>query len=264
METATTLGSRESLAEVRRPPMLTVAAMPFIPRIFMRTWSSPIQILLLSIMIGFANPLLAQSKGSLNSYKEESAIEGVVELNTPKGKAIALQGILVKLTVESPASGTLKTLTDSLGHFKFGHLAVGRYSLEVRSEGFIPFEREVVLGRDEMHVDEIRLQIERVVQEVEVKDRAGLTQVEGNAQRSTTFNSRQVLRLPLAQEKFREALPLTPGVIRTDDGRLHFNSESESQGMLLVDSAETVDPVPGVSAAQNYILDRLGQLRISR
>lgn len=226
-------------------PRLPLAGIPFVPCIFVSAWASPIQVLLLSVVIGFANPLLAQSQGNPSSYKEKSTIDGVVRSAEPQGRPVALQGILVQLTVESPTSGLLTALTDSVGRFKFRHLAVGRYHLEVRSEGFVPFDKEVVLGRDEMRAEEIRLQIEKVVQKVEVRDHADLAHVEGNAQRATTFNSCQVLGLPLAQEKFKEALPLVPGVIRTDDGKLHFKGESENQGMLIVDSAETVNPVTG-------------------
>ena len=38
---------------------------------------------------------------------------------------------------------------------------------------------------------------------------------------------------------------MSPGVIRTQEGKLNFNGQAESQGMLLVDSAENVDPVSG-------------------
>ena len=34
-------------------------------------------------------------------------------------------------------------------------------------------------------------------------------------------------------------------MIKTQEGRLNFNGQAESQGMLLVDSAENVDPVAG-------------------
>lgn len=222
-----------------------MAELSSITRILLETWASPIQVLLLFLVIGFANPLLAQSEGSLGLFKEKSTIEGVVELTGPQEKPVALQGILVKLTLETPASRSFTALTDSVGHFKFGHLGVGRYNLEVHSEGFIPFDREVVLGRDEMQVEEVRLQMKKVVQKVEVRDRADLTHLEDNAQRSTMLNSKQILQLPLAQEKFIEALPLVPGVVRTHNGKLHFKGESENQGMLLVNSAETVDPVTG-------------------
>lgn len=226
-------------------PKLALSKIPFVPRIFVGAWASPIQVLLLSIVIGFANPLFARTKSGLGSNKEESTIEGVVALNEPQGKTVALQGILVELTLASPAPWKLTAFTDSVGHFKFGHLAVGRYNLSVHSEGFIPFEREVVLGQYEMHVEEIRLQIEKVVQKVEVRDRAGITHVEASAQSPAMFSTRQILQLPLAQEKFKEALPLVPGVIRADDGKLRFKGEPEGQGMLLVNSAETVDPVTG-------------------
>jgi hypothetical protein len=38
---------------------------------------------------------------------------------------------------------------------------------------------------------------------------------------------------------------VSPSVIKTQEGRLNFNGQAESQGMLLVDSAENVDPVAG-------------------
>src|SRR5262249_6402486 len=51
--------------------------------------------------------------------------------------------------------------------------------------------------------------------------------------------------LPLPTQKFTEALSLIPGVVRTYTGELTFKGQSESQGMLVVDSAENVDPVSG-------------------
>ena len=43
-------------------------------------------------------------------------------------------------------------------------------------------------------------------------------------------------------------MPLVPGVVRTPDGRINIKGIGESQGLLLVDSAETVDPVTGAFA----------------
>ena len=64
--------------------------------------------------------------------------------------------------------------------------------------------------------------------------------------------------MPLRTQKFTEALAISPSVIRTQEGKLNFNGQAESQGMLLVDSAENVDPVSGsfaipipVNAIQN-------------
>ena len=50
--------------------------------------------------------------------------------------------------------------------------------------------------------------------------------------RSASNNSKP---LPLRTGKFTEALSVSPSVIKTQEGRLNFNGQAESQGMLLVD-----------------------------
>ena len=60
-----------------------------------------------------------------------------------------------------------------------------------------------------------------------------------------TLSAQQLQTLPLTEQKFLAALPLVPGVVRTPDGKINIKGTVENQGMLLVDSAETVDPVTG-------------------
>ena len=66
-----------------------------------------------------------------------------------------------------------------------------------------------------------------------------------SAEATGTVTNHELDVLPLAEQKFTDALPLTPGVVRTPEGKLNFNGQSESQGTLLVNSTETVDPVTG-------------------
>jgi len=60
-----------------------------------------------------------------------------------------------------------------------------------------------------------------------------------------TLTQRQLISLPTAQEKIREVLPVTPGVVKTQDGKLNFKGADENQSLLLVNSARTTDPVTG-------------------
>ena len=79
---------------------------------------------------------------------------------------------------------------------------------------------------------------------VEVKGEA--TEVATQSATATaTVSEQQLQELPLRTDNFTEALSMSPGVIRTQEGTLNFNGQAESQGMLLVDSAENVDPVTG-------------------
>lgn len=201
--------------------------------------------LLLALLVSIAIPLFAQQSSTASERIAKSTIQGVVAVSSPQGASTVLEGISVVLNSESFGGKPLSTLTDSRGHFQFDQLAAGAYRLEIQAGGFESFTKTVVLRTNELRVEDVHLELEKVVQKVEVKDRAGVVPVEGSAQPPATLNSRQFVDLPLAQEKFKEALPLVPGVVRTHDGKLNFKGSSEDQGMLLVNSVETVDPVTG-------------------
>src|SRR5438874_514872 len=80
---------------------------------------------------------------------------------------------------------------------------------------------------------------------------------------TATVSSRQFTTLPLAEQKFKAALPLVPGVVRTKDGKLNIKGAPENQGMLLVDSAQTVDPVTG-SFSIPIPVDTIQTLNVSK
>jgi outer membrane receptor for ferrienterochelin and colicin len=90
----------------------------------------------------------------------------------------------------------------------------------------------------------IPLQINSVEERIEVLGET--TEIATQSVSATaTVTEQQLEELPLRTQKFTEALSMSPSVIRTQEGKLNFNGQSESQGMLLVDSAENVDPVSG-------------------
>jgi hypothetical protein len=111
-------------------------------------------------------------------------------------------------------------------------------------QGFRPFTETISLRANETSVADVALTLDTVVEKVEVKEQAASLSTESSSPASTV-NNEQLETLPLAQQKFRDALPLVPGVIRTLDGKLSVRGTSENQGMLEVDSAKTVDPVTG-------------------
>ncbi len=92
---------------------------------------------------------------------------------------------------------------------------------------------------------QIELPYEIVVhQKVEVTAQAPKAATQAAAP-PATLSDQEIKSLPLVVQKFKAALPMIPGVIRTPDGRLSIKGVIENQGTLLVDSAETVDPVTG-------------------
>jgi len=172
------------------------------------------------------------------------SIEGVVNISDQQDHAEPIQGVRVTLTPAAPSSQSLSAISDEAGRYQFTELASGGYTLEASLEGFQTVSKNVEVERGQAKVENIGLDIAKAVQKIEVHDKpAGVVTQASDSK--ATISSRQFTTLPIAEQKFKAVMPLVPGVVRTWDGKLNLKGEAENQGMLLVDSAQTVDPVTG-------------------
>ncbi len=154
-----------------------------------------------------------------------------------------LVGIEVTLS-GAPLGASRSTVTDEDGRFIFDQLPAGAYRLQANPEGFQPWVTTVTLGQGEAASQDVVLHISSAVQGLEVHGDASEISTE-RAETTAALNDEVLNSLPLAQQKFTDALSLNPGVIRTSEGKLNFNGQSESEGLLLINSTENVDPVTG-------------------
>src|ERR1039458_6821005 len=171
-----------------------------------------------------------------------ATLQGTVTHTDDQGQLSAVQGVQLKLT---PGSGSapLTTLTDEQGHYSFTGLTAGNYTLEGTLAGFQAY-KVILKVADTSLVQDFAMKLSAVTQSVEVNAEAEAMSTQ-NANSTATITAKQSTDVPLAEQKFKEALPLVPGVVRASNGTLNMKGTAESQGMLLVDSAETVDPVTG-------------------
>jgi Carboxypeptidase regulatory-like domain/TonB dependent receptor len=194
--------------------------------------------ILICAMHGFA-----QQPGTA-SPAAPASVTGKVTAATGQKTTDNLAGITVKLTATAQGSTSKTTVTDFKGIYEFTHLAPGSYNLEASVEGFQPWTAAVTLGPGQLATQDVALQISSVEERIEVQGE--VTEIATQSVSATaTVNEQQLEALPLRTQKFTEALSMSPSVIRTQEGKLNFNGQAESQGMLLVDSAENVDPVSG-------------------
>src|SRR6266404_1948770 len=205
--------------------------------------------LLLSVLLALALSVAAGGARAQPAQGEPAQspsgkIQGIVTALGQQAEPSSLEGIRVELKESSQDSQLLTILTDSTGHYEFTGLREGTYSLSVNQQGFKPFTETISLKADKSSVVDIALGLDTVVEKVEVKEQTANVSTE-NSSPASTINNAQLETLPLAQQKFRDALPIVPGVIRTLDVKLSVRGTSENQGMLQVDSAKTVDPVTG-------------------
>jgi hypothetical protein len=149
-----------------------------------------------------------------------------------------------------PEGGRPRT-TGERGGFEFTGLIPGSYDLTCAALGYEPLiKKDIAITEGESPFIQVVLPREIIVrQKVEVKEKAPAVSLETTAP-PATISSGELRTLPLVEQKFLAALPLVPGVIRTPDGKINIKGVTENQGMLLIDSAETVDPVTGSFSIQ--------------
>ena len=195
-------------------------------------------------LVLFVFPTLARQSQGTNSTTAKASVAGRITAVSGEGATNVLPGVTVKLTGPSVVPAPQSTVTDAEGHYEFTQLGAGTYVLEASADGFKTWSATITFGANQALVKDIVLQISSVNQQVEVQGEAAEIATQ-NVAITATVNTDQLESLPLPTQKFTEALSLIPGVVRTYTGKLTFKGQAESQGMLVVDSAENVDPVSG-------------------
>ena len=183
------------------------------------------------------------------------------EVLNEKGEPIS--GAVCTLTgAVLPAQGLSNTAGER-GKFHFQGLVPGSYDLTCAAVTYQPIVKSgIEVTADQAPAVQVVLPSEIVVREtVEVREKAPSVAQESSTTPPATLTAPQLRTLPLTQQKFKAALPLVPGVVRTPDGKMNIKGQVETQGMLLVDSAETVDPVTG-SFAIEVPLDAVESLEV--
>jgi hypothetical protein len=186
----------------------------------------------------------AEAPNDSGGEPANASIEGVINVSGQQGYSEPIPGVRVTLTATSFSSQSLSATTDDAGRYRFTELASGVYTLEAGLEGFQTVTKSTEVKQGQVKVENIGLELAKAVQKIEVHDKPAAVSTQGSDS-TATVSSRQFTTLPLAEQKFRAVMPLVPGVVRTSDGKLNLKGETENQGMLLVDSAQTVDPVTG-------------------
>ncbi|HTB91406.1 MAG TPA: carboxypeptidase regulatory-like domain-containing protein [Candidatus Sulfotelmatobacter sp.] len=154
-------------------------------------------------------------------------------------------GISVKLS-GGPLHGTpLSADTDEHGAYAFPNLEPGTYSISITLQGFKSILKSVILSPKQQMTQDFTLELEVVAEKVEVKENAAAIDTETAAPPAAVVTNAELTTIPTPQEKVKDILPFTPGVIKTLDSKLTFKGASEQQSLLLVNSARTTDPVTG-------------------
>src|SRR6266404_9253561 len=169
-------------------------------------------ILLLCVSTIFAPVAPAQAPNKRPPQTSAGVIRGTVTLTDQQSQTKPLEGVRVELDKPPPDSNPLETTTDADGRDEFSNVPAGIYDLRINQQGFKPVVKSVTVGDREARIVDVALTFETVTQQVEVTEHTEPLSTENSASESTVSNQ-QLENLPLARQKYREALPVVPGVI---------------------------------------------------
>jgi hypothetical protein len=178
---------------------------------------------------------------------------GSLRVRVTDAQQLALPGAACSLIVPSQANPPranepVTVTTDERGVALFENVSPGAYTLRIELDGFEPFVRSgLVISSGPTTDQEVVLGLARMTQSVTVA--APVTEdasvSAGSAPPAATIDRRTLQRLPLATRSVKEALPLVPGVVRSDTGELSFEGASEEQSGLRVNGLNAADPATG-------------------
>ena len=170
-----------------------------------------------------------------------------VRFALPSGELQPLPGATV--TVQPPAGKALQSFTDDAGSVEFADVTSGECMIQAEMEGFRTIRKKVVVAATAPTAVEIELPLEQLSTSVDVV--AESEQEKLKAPQLPEELQEALLKVaPLVNEKFQDALPLLPGVVRGPDGLLNLKGARASQSGLLVNSVNVTDPVTGQYAME--------------
>ena len=189
-------------------------------------------LILLSVVFGQQNPA---------TQTHLCVLQGTVSVNS--GTSERLPGASLTLTPATPGQTPRSAVTNDQGEYKFTDLAAGSYSLKVELAGFASHTVSVVVHAITT-LDSITLDVADVSASVTVTTDSDQLNTSDTTQ-AANFKQDKLQTLPLVNERFQDALPLVPGVVRGPDGLLNVKGARASQSGLTVNSANVTDPVTG-------------------
>ncbi len=214
--------------------------------------TSPV-FLIMAVLILAALPMSAQAP---------SSVRGTARITAANGEMDAVPGIEVSLVRDKTPDQKRTAVTDDAGLFVFSALPPGHYQLTIADSQFEEETYTVDLAAGQIVEHNFELRIRHIELRIEVKAEAPGTVDRTTSSTAAPPISQSTLQsAPLVNDRFQDALPLIPGVVRGPDGLIDIKGGRPDQSSTLVNSVSAADPVTGQEAI-NLPLDAVESVTV--
>src|SRR5258708_2028312 len=143
-------------------------------------------------------------------------VSGLVSLPGPEGQPVVVPGVTVTLTCAEVQPAI--EISDEQGRFRFAQTPAGDCSIAADLQGFKSAAKAIAVRANEETGVTLRLDLEALHEEVTVSGSAHSIDSNPITAHAQTINAAAMQMAPIASERFQDALPLIPGVVRGPDG----------------------------------------------
>jgi len=200
---------------------------------------------LLPLLLACASFLAA---GNSLSAQATGSIAGAVSTLAADGSRLFLPGVSVALRCEPAAAGPASTVTNDTGHYVFESVAPAKCTLTFSAQGFREESRQVVVTAGAAVQLDVQLTLVSVQSTTVTVAPPVQVETTSTSTAAPQISQSELQSAPLVNERFQDALPLLPGVVRGPDGLIDVKGARAGQAGTLVNSVSGVDPVTGQAA----------------
>ena len=163
------------------------------------------------------------------------------------GEPLYLIGAQMTLVSKADPAVRFSAESDATGAYSFSGVPAGTYTLSATLESYQEARQDVAVESGARVEVILTLTLRPLESEITVEGQTQGLQTEFTTSRAD-IESATLLNAPLVSERFVEALPLVPGVVRGPDGLMNIKGAPSTQSGWLVNSANVTDPATGEQA----------------
>src|SRR5262245_22652603 len=180
--------------------------------------------------------------GTSTAFAQSPAgsVAGTVSLPSPDGRPASVPGVLLTLTCDD---GAQQSASDEHGRFRFSTVPAGNCTLLAELPGLTPTSAAVTVNAEETTTVAVRIDLEALHENVTVTATMGALDANPIASHVERMSASALEEAPLASDRFQDALPLIPGVVRGPDGLLNINGTRSNQSAVTYNGADGSDPM---------------------
>ena len=202
------------------------------------------------VLPGLAIVLVLFAAPRVSAQAAAVVVSGSVAIAQPDGSPVVVPGVTVTLRCGSDEPRV--EVSNAQGEFTFDGVPADRRSCSIGAEleGFSSATRTIQVATGQATVANLQLGLDTLREEVTV--RAAIVPIDSDRSPARVERVQQstLLAAPIAHDRYQDALPLIPGVVRGPDGLLNLSGLRSNQAALTFNNANGTDPVTGEDAIE--------------